>query len=112
MIPVNGRPTIHWLLSHLHKQGVTRVVVGIRHTESRLPRFVEQAFGQVLDVTFVPVEKDLGPGYTLLECLNQVGKNDPCLVVLGDTLFEFSEASRKSFDKDFVLTATVQDAPR
>ena len=112
MIPVNGRPTIHWLLSHLHKQGVTRVVVGIRHTESRLPRFVEQAFGQVLDVTFVPVEKDLGPGYTLLECLNQVGKNDPCLVVLGDTLFEFSEASRKSFDKDFVLTATVQDASR
>ncbi len=112
MIPVNGRPTIHWLLSYLHKEGVSRVVLGMKHTETRLPRFVQQAFGQVLDVTFVPIEKDLGPGYTLLECLNKVGKNDPCLVVLGDTLFEFSEATRKCFDKDFVLTAPVQDASR
>lgn len=112
MIPVNGRPTIHWLLTYLHKLGFSRVVVGMKHTETRLPRFVQQAFGQVLDVVFVPVGKDLGPGFTLLECLREVGKNDPCLVVLGDTLFEFSEATCKCFSKSFVLTAPVQDATR
>ena len=112
MIPVNGRPTIHWLLHYLHQLGITRVVIGMRHTETRLPRFVQQSFGQVLDVVCVPVEKDLGPGYTLLQCLNQVGKNDPCLVVLGDTLFEFSAETRKRFGQDFVLTSPVQDASR
>ncbi|NOS72875.1 MAG: NTP transferase domain-containing protein [Verrucomicrobia bacterium] len=112
MVPVNGRPTIHWLLHYLHQLGITRVVIGMRHTETRLPRFVQQSFGQVLEVVFVPVEKDLGPGYTLLQCLNQVGKNDPCLVVLGDTLFEFSAETRERFDQDFVLTSPVQDASR
>lgn len=112
MVPVNGRPTIHWLLHHLQRLGIKRVVLGIRHTETRLPRFVQQAFGSVLKVAFVPVEKDLGPGYTLLQCLNQVAKNDPCLVILGDTLFEFSPATRNCFDTDFVLTAPVQDASR
>jgi dTDP-glucose pyrophosphorylase len=112
MIPVNGRPTIHWLLHYLREVGVTRVVVGLRHTETRLPRFVQQAFGQIQEITCVPVEKDLGPGYTLLECLKQIGENEPCLVVLGDTLFEFSKMSKKKFGENFVLTAPVQDATR
>ena len=112
MIPVNGRPTIHWLLHYLHQLGVTRVVLGLRHTEARLPRFVQQAFGKMLNVEFVPVDKDLGPGYTLLQCLNRLGQNDPCLVVLGDTLFEFSAETRKRFGQSFVLTSPVQDASR
>jgi hypothetical protein len=73
---------------------------------------VQQAFGQVQQVAFVPVDRDLGPGYTLLQCLNQVGKNEPCLVVLGDTLFEFAPETCQQFDQDFVLTAPVQDASR
>jgi dTDP-glucose pyrophosphorylase len=112
MIPVNGRPTIHWLLHYLHKLGIPRVVIGIRHTEARLPRFVQQAFGQRMEVVFVPIDKDLGPGYTLLECLKQIDPKAAGLVVLGDTLFEFSPASMKSFRHSFVLTAPVQDASR
>ncbi len=30
MIPVNGRPTIHWLLTYLHEIGIKRVVLGLR----------------------------------------------------------------------------------
>jgi dTDP-glucose pyrophosphorylase len=112
MIPVNGRPTIHWLLHYLRKQGITRVILGMKHTETRLPRFVQQAFGRIQEITCVPIEKDLGPGYTLLECLKHVGEKEPCLVVLGDTLFEFSAGSRKWFGENFVLTAPVQDASR
>ncbi|HWC58937.1 MAG TPA: NTP transferase domain-containing protein [Verrucomicrobiae bacterium] len=112
MIPVNGRPTIHWLLHYLHQLGVNRIVLGLRHTETRLPRFVQQAFGAIQHITLVPVEKDLGPGFTLLECLKKVDENQPCLVVLGDTLFEFSTKSNIPFDENFVLTAPVQDATR
>ncbi|HEX4265701.1 MAG TPA: NTP transferase domain-containing protein [Verrucomicrobiae bacterium] len=112
MVPVNGRPTIHWLLHYLHQLGIDRIVLGLRHTETRLPRFVQQAFGRVQHITFVPVEKDLGPGFTLLECLKKVEANEPCLVVLGDTLFEFSPKARIPFNESFVLTAPVQDATR
>jgi dTDP-glucose pyrophosphorylase len=112
MIPVNGRPIIHWLLHYLGEIGVKRVVLGLRHTETRLPRFVQQAFGKIQEITCVPVEKDLGPGYTLLECLNQLKENTPCLIVLGDTLFEFSKEMGNHFGENFVLTAPVQDATR
>lgn len=112
MVPVNGRPTIHWLLHYLRDIGVESVVLGLRASETRLPRFVRQAFGQLLDLRCVPVERDLGPGYTLLECLRQLPGNAPCLIVLGDTLFEFSPASRARFGASFVLTGPVQDASR
>lgn len=112
MVPINGRPTIHWLLHYLHEQGVTRVVLGMRHTEIRLPRFVQQAFGKIQEIVCVPVKEDLGPGFTLLECLKRLGKNESCLVVLGDTLFEFFEKTRGKLGENFVLTAPVQDATR
>lgn len=112
MVPINGRPTIHWLLHYLHAQGVTRVVLGLRSTETRLPRFVQQAFGKIQEIICVPVSEDLGPGFTLLECLKQIKKNESCLVVLGDTLFEFSPETLQRSGENFVLTGPVEDATR
>src|SRR4051794_5621240 len=112
MVPINGRPTIHWLLHYLRQVGITRVVLGMRHTETRLPRFVEQAFGKIQDIVCVPVKEDKGPGFTLLECLRSVDAGEPCLIVLGDTLFEFSKDANESFAESFVLTAPVQEASR
>jgi dTDP-glucose pyrophosphorylase len=112
MVPINGRPTIHWLLSYLLDLGVKRVVVGLRSTEARLPRFVDQTFGQVQDIEYVRLDKDLGPGYTLLQCLDELSDGESCLVVLGDTLFGFSVGTQHSFSESFVLTASVEDSPR
>jgi dTDP-glucose pyrophosphorylase len=112
MVPVNGRPIIHWLLSYLRKEGITRVVLGLRQSETRLPRFVQQAFGKIQDIQCVPITEDRGPGFTLLKCLEQLEKGQPCLIVLGDTLFEFPGEARKNFDESFVLTSPVEDAAR
>jgi len=112
MVPINGRPTIHWLLHYLHEQGVTRVILGLRATETRLPRFVQQAFGKLQEITCVPVKEDLGPGFTLLECLKQLKPCESCLVVLGDTLFEFSPETLSQLGNNFVLTGPVEDATR
>src|SRR5581483_3073792 len=112
MVPVNGRPTIHWLLHYLREIGISRIVLGIRQTETRLPRFVEQAFGKIHDIACVPVKEDKGPGFTLLQCLKELEPGEPCLVVLGDTIFEFSKERRESFEESFVLTAPVEEAAR
>lgn len=112
MVPLNGRPAIHWLLSYLHQLGMDKIILGQRATEKRLPRFVKQAFGQIQDITFVPVVEDFGPGYTLLQCLKQLPAGAPCLIVLGDTLFEFPDGLEAKLAESFVLTAPVQDASR
>jgi dTDP-glucose pyrophosphorylase len=111
MVPVNGRPIIHWQLNYLRKQGITRIVLGLRHTETRLPRFARQAFGKIQEILCVPVAEDRGPGYTLLKCLEQLQPGAPCLIVLGDTLFEFP-ADAAPFNESFVLTSAVEDASR
>jgi len=91
MLPVNGRPIIHWSLQYLREQGIRRVIVGVRSTETRLPRFLKQTFGSQLELVFAPVTEDRGPGFTLLACLRQLAPAESCLVVLGDTLFQFPD---------------------
>ena len=112
MVPINGRPIIHWLIQYLREMGINHVVLGLRDTEIRLPRFVQQTFGRIQKITCVPVKEDLGPGYTLLQCLQQLEVHEPCLIVLGDTLFEFARKGNERFEKSFVLTGPVQDTTR
>ena len=110
MLPINGRPTIHWLLNYLRDSGVAKVVLGLRESETRLPKFVRQTFGQIQEILYEPVSEDRGPGFTLLKCLQRLPEHSPCLIVLGDTLFQFPE--KISFAESFVLTGPVQDSSR
>jgi dTDP-glucose pyrophosphorylase len=112
LLPVNGRPIIHWSLQYLREQGFRRVIVGLRDTETRLPRFLKQTFGSQLELEFAPVSEDRGPGFTLLNCLRRLAPGESALVVLGDTLFQFSDAVKRDFTRSFVLTNPVADANR
>lgn len=113
MLPVNGRPTIHWSLRYLSEQGIKHVVLGVREDDMRLRRFVNHAFGSILDITFVPISEDRGPGFTLLSCLRRLSENESCMIVLWDTLFSFPDTLiPDSFSHNFVLVAPVEDAAR
>ena len=109
MLPLNGRPTIHWSLHYLMSLGIKRVVLGIRADDERLRRFVTQSFGSLLDVCFVTPRADRGPGFTLGECLDAVPSDEPALIVLADTLFK---SAHLDFSRSFVLTYPVDDARR
>jgi len=112
MLPVNGRPIIHWSLQYLREQGFRRVIIGVRDTETRLPRFLKQTFGSQLELEFAPVSEDRGPGFTLLNCLRRLAPGESGLVVLGDTLFQFPESLSGDFSRSFVLTNPVPEANR
>jgi dTDP-glucose pyrophosphorylase len=111
MLPVSGRPVVHWLLQYLHEQGVDRVIVGLRDVEVSLPHFLQHSFGSRLAFELVPVSVDVGPGFTLLECLKRLPEGEPVLVVLGDTIFEFPDDSWPEAGC-FVLTTHVDDTDR
>ncbi|MGN6371278.1 MAG: sugar phosphate nucleotidyltransferase [Phycisphaerae bacterium] len=109
MLPLNGRPTIHWSLHYLMQMGIKRVVLGVRADDERLRRFVTQSFASLLDVCFITPRADRGPGFTLSECFDAVPSDEPALVVLADTLFRLE---RPNFERSFVLTHPVDDAAR
>lgn len=111
MLPVGGKPVIHHSLQYLLSIGIHNVIVGIHSTEERLPRFLEQTFGRQMTIQISQVQADLGPGFTLWQCLKLVPNGFPVLVVLGDTLFS---APSRAWDcqAPWVLTSPVEDSKR
>jgi dTDP-glucose pyrophosphorylase len=110
LLPINGRPIIHWSVRYLQDAGIRRVIIGLRGDDLRLRRFVSQTLQPLLEIEFVPITEDRGPGFTLLRCIEKMRDEESCLVVLGDTLFGFPASY--PLDESFVLTAPVDDAKR
>ena len=112
MLSINGRPIIHRSLSYLRDSGIRKVIIGVRAEDLRLPRFVRQSFSAELEIEFVLIAEDRGPGHSLALCLDRLPAAAACLIVLGDTLFRFPELSAAQHTLDFVLTSPVEDAAR
>ena len=112
MLPVNGRPTIHWSLHYLSECGIRKVIIAVREGETRVQRFVRHCFGKLLDIQFVEIREDRGPGYSLMTCLENLSDAESCLVVLGDTLFSFPKLEDAAWRSSFAMTSSVPDASR
>jgi dTDP-glucose pyrophosphorylase len=110
MIPVGGRPVIHWTLSYLRGLGIRRYVVAVSRPGMFVEDFVDSAFGQDCDVTFMTPSHDGGVGGTIHE-LAARATTDAVLVVLGDTHFQFP-AGMFDDGRPFVLTHPVEDSYR
>jgi dTDP-glucose pyrophosphorylase len=112
MIPVNGRPIIHWSVRYLREFGIERVVVGAREEDDRLSRLMAQCFPEAPFCELVFIKEDRGAGYSLLCCLKSLPLTEPVLVVLGDTLFQFPTGSDEFFSSSFVMVSPVEDSLR
>ncbi len=111
MVSVGGRPVIHRSLGYLKQLGYKRVIVGCREGEHRMRKFLQQAFGRALEIAFVEVPGDHGPGGTLLRCLMEVGGSTPVVVILGDTLFRLPKGCDR-IPQDCVLVGRDSPNPK
>ena len=99
MIPVNGRPIIHWSVRYLRDLGIERVVVAAREDDDRLAKLLVQCFPDGPRCEIELITEDRGPGFSLLGCLQRLASDEPVLVVLGDTLFQLPEAGDALFPR-------------
>ena len=112
MIPVGGRPVIHWTISYLRSLGVRRFVIAVARRGMFVEDFVDCAFGQDCEIRFITPSRDGGVGLTLKELVDAV-ETPRTLVVLGDTHFQFAEpAVLVQAEQPFVLTHPVEDSYR
>jgi len=112
MIPIGGRPVIHWTLSYLKSLGFRRFVVAVARSGMFVEEFVDSAFGQELDVRFMVPSRDGGVGQTVFELSERV-ETAGALVVLGDTDFRFSDPQRVfEANAPVILTHPVNDSYR
>lgn len=111
MVPVAGRPVIHWTLSYLRSLGLKRFLIAVSRRGMFVEDFVECSFGQDCETSFIVPSVDGGVGRTVLELAEQAeGKS--ALVVLGDTHFQFAEPELLLNDEAAVLVDNVEDSYR
>jgi dTDP-glucose pyrophosphorylase len=111
MIPVGGRPVIHWTLSYLRSLGVRRFVIAVARRGMFVEDFVDCAFGQDTEIRFMVPSRDGGVGRTVMELAETV-ETRGALVVLGDTHFQFGDVATLGDAAPFVLTHPVADSYR
>lgn len=111
MIPVAGRPVIHWTMSYLRSLGMRRFVIAVARRGMFVEDFVDSAFGDC-DVRFIVPSRDGGVGLTIRE-LAEAAATPAALVVLGDTHFEFGKTTPwQQPDLPLVLTSSVKESYR
>lgn len=111
MIPVGGRPVIHWTLSYLSSLGFTKFIVAVARRGMFVEELVDCGFGEDCEVEFITPSKDGGVGRTIMELADRVA-TPGALVVLGDTHFQFAEPQALRGEAPFVLTNPVEDSYR
>ena len=111
MMPVAGRPVIHWTLKYLRSLGLRRFIIAVSRRGMFVEDFVECSFGQDCDISFLAPSTDAGVGGTLLE-LSEQAEGTSALVVLGDTHFRFADPEVLLRDEAAVLVQTVEDSYR
>jgi len=111
MVPVAGRPVIHWTLRYLRSLGLRRFVIAVSRRGMFVEDFVECTFGQDCEISFIVPSSEGGVGQTVFELAEQA-QGSSALVVLGDTHFRFADASVLKTNDPFVLVENVEDSYR
>ncbi len=111
MIPVAGRPVIHWTLSYLRELGIRKAIIAVPQRGLFIEDFVDCAFGADLQVEFIVPSRDGGLGFTVRE-LAARATTDASLVVLGDTYFQLADRALLSSPDPTVLVQPVEDSYR
>ncbi len=111
MIPVAGRPVIHWTLSYLRSLGLHRFVIAVAKRGGFIEEFVDAVFGGSCEIQFITPSKGGGLGQTVLDLAQQV-KTPRALVVLGDTHFQLAEPAVLACTTPTVLVAPVEESYR
>ena len=111
MVPVAGRPVIHWTLSYLRSLGLRRFVIAVSRRGMFVEDFVDCSFGQDCEISFVVPSADGGVGRTVLE-LAEHAQGSAALVVLGDTHFQFADPADSAYRRAGRAGAAVEDSYR
>jgi D-glycero-alpha-D-manno-heptose 1-phosphate guanylyltransferase len=96
LAPVDGRPFLEHQMSYWLAQGVDRFVLSVGYKASMIIDRVGGHFGDA-PVDYAIEEQPLGTGGALLHAQQQLRRNEPFLVLNGDTFFDLRLSDLRSF---------------
>jgi D-glycero-alpha-D-manno-heptose 1-phosphate guanylyltransferase len=96
LAPVNGRPFLEHQMSYWAAQGVDRFVLSVGYKAAMIIDRIGGHFGDA-PVDYAIEEHPLGTGGALLHARHQLRRNEPFLVLNGDTFFDLPLPDLRSF---------------
>jgi len=108
LLPVRGRPILHYILGMLRQRGIGRVVLPIGYKGEEIVRFVEQAdFGDDFDVRLVETGENTSIADRLRGVRAHLPTSGEMLLTNGDTVFDFpideAVATHRAADRKVTL---------
>ncbi len=88
MLPVGGRPVIHWVLEAMAKSGVREVFMNLHHCADVLTDFCGDGRQWGLRITYAFEAELLGTAGAVKNFGPQLGEDAPFFVVYGDNFLE------------------------
>lgn len=105
MAPVKGTPFIHFIISYLKKEGVTRFIFSLGYKSEVVIEYIDKTFPDI-DKAYVIEDSPLGTGGAIKLACNEV-KGSDVLVLNGDTLFNINLNELLCFHKGKKADFTV-----
>jgi D-glycero-alpha-D-manno-heptose 1-phosphate guanylyltransferase len=96
LAPVNGRPFLEHQMSYWTAQGVDRFVLSVGYKASMIIDRIGTHFGGA-PVDYAVEERPLGTGGALLHARHRLRRDEPFLVLNGDTFFDLPLAGLRNF---------------
>jgi len=114
MIPVAGRPVIHWTLGYLTSLGFKRFLIAVSDRGLFIEDFVDCTIPEDCQVDFLVPSKGGGVGDTIHDLAKAVPQTSAtsALVVLGDTHFRLEDPAPLHGDAPSVLVSPVEESYR
>ena len=102
MVPVAGRPVIHWTISYLRSLGLRRFIIAVSRRGMFVEDFVECSFGRIARFSLLSLQPTAAWVARCSTWPNRPGAKS-ALVVLGDTHFQFADPLIIARDEAAVL---------
>jgi len=110
MVPIKGKPLIHWTVSWLKSYGFKHLVMGVAyHKEIVIDYFKNNQQGLKIDFSEHSVEGETGEGFRL--AISRFVKDDDFLAMNGDEITSLNLERLEEFHLKNKPVATVSVAP-
>lgn len=97
LLPIGGKPFLWYLLQHLQRHGIARVVLSTGHLGDQVANFVQDGTRWQMELRCVQESTPLGTGGAVRLAADTLQLKEPLLVLNGDTFFSGPPALLKTF---------------
>ncbi|MGI0135342.1 MAG: nucleotidyltransferase family protein [Candidatus Micrarchaeaceae archaeon] len=112
LIPVNGKPILHWILIWLEKYGIEHVVIGVAYKKEKIYDFIKSSAGSYnmkMDVSEHTVEGGTAQAFKL--AIDRFVKDEDFIAMNGDELTNLDINRLYETHKKSSVLATIAVAP-